>query len=173
MSRPDLTRVQAPFHRYIEQAPQKDVVKSINKQGKEFIKLIKSIPSDKYEYAYDKGKWTLKEVLQHIIDAERIFAYRALCIARKEAQSLPGFDENDYAANSRANSREWDDLAEEFKLVRKTSLYLFRSFDNEQLETNGLSNGNPIYVLALGFIIPGHCQHHARIIKERYLEKSY
>lgn len=169
MPRPDLSRVPASFHRYINQVTQKDVLKAINKQGKDFIKLLKSVPKDKYEYAYAADKWTLKEVIQHIIDAERIFAYRALCIARKETQSLPGFEENDYAANSKANQRDWDDLVEEFKLVRKTSTYLFSSFDEEQLETNGLSNNNPIYVLGLGFIIPGHCQHHLNIIKERYL----
>lgn len=169
MPRPDLSRVPESFHKYIAATTHKDVVKAIDKLGKEFLKLLKSIPKDKYDYAYGEGKWTMKEVLQHIIDAERIFAYRALSIARKDSQSLPGFDENEYAANSKAASRDWDDLVEEFKFVRKTSSILFRSFDEEQLDTNGISNNTPIYVLAFGFIIAGHCQHHANIIRERYL----
>ncbi|MEO8405532.1 MAG: DinB family protein [Chitinophagaceae bacterium] len=169
MSRPDLSRVPEPFHKYINQAKHDDVLKAIDKNGKDFLKLMKSIPKNKYVYAYGEGKWTLKEVFQHIIDAERVFAYRAVCIARGEQQSLPGFDENDYAAHSKANARDWDDMIEEFKHVRKSTSWLFRSFDNEQLDANGISNQTPVYVLAFGFIIPGHCQHHMKIIKERYL----
>ena len=169
MPRPDLQRVPSFFLNYINKVPQDDLMQAIRDLGNDFVALVKAIPASKHEYAYAPGKWTLKEVFQHIIDAERVFAYRGLCIARKETQSLPGFDENIYADNSKANSRKWNDLVEEFILVRKASEYLFASFDNEQLESNGISNNNSMYVLGIGFILAGHCQHHLDIIKERYL----
>lgn len=169
MPRPNLSRIGNFFHNYIRQVPQDDVHAAIKELGADFINVLKSVPPDKQEYAYAKGKWTLKEVVQHIIDAERIFIYRALCFARKEQQSLPGFEENEYAANSKANSRNWNDLIEEFTFVRKSTEILYQSFDREQLESDGLANSKPMYVLGLGFIIAGHCQHHLNIIKERYL----
>jgi hypothetical protein len=171
MPRPDLSRVAPFYHNYIRQVPHDDALAALHELGNDFINLVKSVPGEKHNYAYAPGKWTLKEVFQHIIDAERIFIYRALCFARKEQQSLPGFEENDYAANSKAANRNWNNMIEEFTLVRKSSEILFRSFDEEQLQTNGISNNNPMYVLGLGFIIPGHCQHHLNIIKERYLSK--
>lgn len=169
MSKPDLSRVAKFYHGYIGQVKQDDPVAALTELGNEFVSFLKSVPADKHDYAYAEGKWTIKEVVQHIIDAERIFIYRALCFARKEPQSLPGFEENDYAANSRASDRNWNDLAEEFTIVRKSSEILFKSFDKEQLESAGLANNNPMYVLALGFIIAGHCQHHLNVTKERYL----
>jgi len=108
-------------------------------------------------------------VLQHIIDAERIFNYRALCIARKEKTSLPGFDENEYAANSNGNARKWLDLVDEFLTLRKGTEIMFNSFTDEMLETSGVSNKNPITVKSLGFITLGHYNHHKKIIEERYL----
>lgn len=169
MPRPDLTRVPAFYHNYINQVSHDDLKQALPALGDDFISLVQSIPPAKHDYVYAAGKWTLKEVFQHIIDTERIMAYRALCIARKEKQSLPGFEENDYAVNSKASSRSWDDMVEEFNLVRQSSGYLFASFDEEQLHTGGISNNKPIYVLGLGFIIAGHCQHHLNIIRERYL----
>jgi hypothetical protein len=127
------------------------------------------ITEEKANEAYAPGKWTLKELLQHIIDAERIFAYRSLCIARKETLSLPGFDENVYAANSQANSRSWQSLVEEMKAVRVSTKMLFESFSGEVLNQTGLSNNNRIDVNALGFIMVGHLVHHVGVIKERYL----
>lgn len=167
--RPDLSRIASFYHKYINQVSQDDVVPALLEQGNDFISLMQSIPADKHDHAYAPGKWTLKEVFQHVIDAERIFIYRSLCVARKEAQSLPGFEENDYAANSRAASRLWEDLLEEFRLVRKSAEYLFNSFDEEQLQATGLANNNPMNVRAVGFVIAGHCQHHLTIIRERYL----
>jgi hypothetical protein len=169
MPRPDYSRVATFYHNYMNQVSQDDPVTALRELGADFIKFMKAIPAAKHDYAYAEGKWTLKEVVQHIIDAERIFAYRALCFARKEEQSLPSFEENDYAANSKASSRSWNDLTEEFIIVRKASEILFKSFDGEQLQSNGLANNNPMYVLALGFITAGHCQHHLNVIKERYL----
>jgi DinB superfamily len=107
--------------------------------------------------------------LQHVIDAERIFTYRALRFARKDHTPLPGFDENVFAENAKADKRDWYELLEEFKVVRKAPEYLFNSFDKDQLEATGLANNSPTYVLGIGFLLIGHSLHHQRIIEERYL----
>lgn len=169
MPRPDLTRVSSFFHNYINQVPQDDMQVAIHELGKDFLLLMGSIPAGKHDYAYAPGKWTLREVFQHIIDTERVMSYRALCFARKEQQNLPGFDENSYAENSKAAHRKWEDMMEEFASIRKASEQLYASFDGEQLESGGTANNKPMYVLSLGFIIAGHCQHHVNIIRERYL----
>lgn len=169
MSVIELNRVPESFHIYISQVKETDLLQALADQRKAFTGFLQAIPPPKRDYRYAEGKWTIKEILQHIIDAERIFAYRALCIARKEMQSLPAFDENSYAENSKAEKRSWDDLVTEFNLVRQSNEIMFGSFDEEQLQTTGISNGKPIYVKALGFTIVGHVNHHTRVITERYL----
>lgn len=131
--------------------------------------LFSSIPEEKGLYAYAPGKWTIKEVLGHMIDTERIFAYRLLCFARGEQQGLPGFEQDDYVANSFANDRQLHDLANEFKAVRESSIYLVRNLKKEQETIKGLSNNNPISVRTLAYLIPGHELHHVKVLKERYL----
>jgi len=167
--RPDLSRVGNSFHNYINQVTEDELAEAFDKESGSFIRFLDTIPVEKYDYRYAEGKWTIKEVLQHIIDAERIFAYRALRFARKDKTPLPGFDENSFAAASKADARNWDKLVEEFKVVRRSSELLFHSFDEEQLESDGISSNAPNYVLALGFIIIGHTMHHQKILKERYL----
>jgi hypothetical protein len=170
MPRPDLSRVGSFFHRYINQVPQDDIQVALHDLGNEFLKLMESIPSDKQDYAYAPGKWTMREVFQHIIDTERILSYRALCFSRKEQQNLPGFDEDSYAAHSKAANRKWKDMLDEFASMRRATELLFSSFDKDQLESGGIANNNPNYTLGMGFIIAGHCQHHVNLIKERYLK---
>jgi len=104
-----------------------------------------------------------------MIDAERIFCYRALRFARKDTTPLSGFDENNYAANAKTENRKWDELVDELKTVRKASEYMFCSFDEEQLNSTGISSNNSISVLAIGYIVVGHTLHHTNILKERYL----
>lgn len=169
MPRPDLSRIPEFYHNYIRQVPHDDLLTAIHELGEDFLQVMAGIPASLHDHAYAPGKWTLKDVFQHVIDTERILSYRALCIARGEAQSLPGFDENGYADASKAGSRHWGDMEEEFRLIRSASEYLFRSFDGEQLDATGTANGSPVYVLGLGFIVAGHCQHHLNIIRERYL----
>lgn len=168
MPRPDLGRVPEYYHQYINQVDGNDLIKVLQKQTRSFLKFLKGIPKKKRNYRYADGKWTIKEVLQHIIDAERIFAYRALCFARKDATPLPSFDENNYAANAKAEQRKWNDMVNEFTAVRQSTEILFNSFDKEQLEAAGTASGKSNYVLGLGFIIAGHANHHMRITKERY-----
>lgn len=167
--RPDFSRVGPSFHNYINQVTEDDLLEAFEKQSAAFIRFLETIPAEKYDYRYADGKWSIREVLQHIIDAERVFAYRALRFARKDATPLPGFDENLFAANAKADKRSWDKLVEEFKVVRRSSELMFQSFDNDQLQSNGISSNYPNYVLALGFVIVGHAVHHQKITKERYL----
>lgn len=169
MPRPDLNRVPVFYHNYINQVPENNLMKAMKDQTTSFIKFLKKIPVEKRNYRYAKGKWTIKEMLQHIIDTERIFAYRALCIARQDKTAFPGFNENEYADNSKAAKRNWDDLVEEFKAVRRSNEILIGSFDKKQLESNGTSSGNPVYVLGICFTIVGHINHHVKVLKERYL----
>jgi hypothetical protein len=169
MPRPDLSRVPEWCHGYINQVKENDLMTAFANQTQALIKFLKKIPVAKRDFRYAKGKWTIKEMLQHILDAERVFAYRALCIAIKDATTLPSFDENDYANNSKAKKRNWDDMIEELTMLRKSTEILFRSFDKAQLDTSGTASGRPMYVLAVGFIIVGHINHHINIIKERYL----
>ena len=169
MSKPLVTDYPDHFRVYVDQVPEEDLSTAINNQLPVLEDFLRSIPEDKAMYAYAPGKWTLKEMLQHIIDAERIFNYRALCIARKETASLPGFDENSYADNSNANSRNWQDLVEEMLVVRKATQYLYASFTDEALASSGLSNNKTATALSFGFITLGHVYHHKRIVEERYL----
>jgi hypothetical protein len=157
------------YNAYIELAPEQTPAKSIKKSTAQFKKFLKSIPEKKINYAYAKDKWTIKELLQHLIDAERVFSYRALTFARKDVAHLPSFDENSWAANAAVKKRKWKDLVEEFMLVRQANELLFASFDDEHLLCEGTASNKKINVAAIGFICAGHVMHHIRIIRERYL----
>lgn len=170
MAKPDLTRVPEFYHNYIKQVPDSDLMTGFKNQTATITDFLEHIPANKTDYAYAPGKWTVKEVLQHIIDAERVFTYRSLRFARKDSTPLPGFDENLFAHNAKAARRDWNELIEEFKSLRKATILLFGSFDDEQLDEAGVSNNYSNYVLAFGYIIIGHPLHHMRIIKERYLQ---
>jgi hypothetical protein len=167
--RPDITRVAPHFHVYIGHVKEDDLSDAFAKQRVEFNEFLKAIPAEKIDYRYAADKWTIREVLQHIIDAERVFAYRALRFARKDKTPLPGFDENLFAENSKADTRDWNSLIEEYNLVRKSNEYMFASFDQDQLDADGLAGNNANYVLALGYVMVGHALHHQKVTKERYL----
>ena len=169
MPRPDLTRVPEYYHKYINQVEGDDLCKIFKEQSCSLLEFLDEIPKKKRNYRYAEDKWTIKEILQHIIDAERVFAYRALCFARKDSTPLPSFDENNYAASAKAENRKWKELVKEFKAVRESTEILFNSFDDEQLNSSGVASGKPIYVLGIGYIVAGHVNHHCQIIKERYL----
>ena len=163
--------VAADFYQgYIHHIEEGDVNKNLRKNTRQFKKFLKDIPRKKINHAYADGKWTIREILQHLIDAERVFSYRALRFARKDRTPLPGFDESTWATTVAASGRRhWDDLVEEWKAVRESTEALFSSFDDDQLLFAGEANGAGLNALALGFIIPGHVVHHMRVIKERYL----
>jgi len=159
----------AYFEKYISLVDAETVKEAISTYSSSIIDFFTNLPEDKADYKYAEDKWSIKELLQHIIDAERIFSYRALCIARHDKTPLPGFDENPYAAASNASKRDWQDLLEEFKAVRTATDLLFKSFDENQLAQVGTSNAQPMSAKAIAFITFGHLLHHKRIIEERYL----
>lgn len=134
-----------------------------------FIKFVQDIPMDKFDYRYANGKWTIKDIIQHLIDAERIFAYRALCFARNDKTELPGFEENDYVEEAYGNKRSIMELLTELSAVRHATLLLFKSFHEEQLLRIGIACENPMSVRAIGFVIIGHQNHHQKVFEERYL----
>ena len=159
-----------PYYQgYIDLAGNDLLIAGLTKSMYRHLNLFSSISEDKMNSAYAEGKWTIKELIVHLIDAERVFAYRALRCARKDKTDLPGFDQDDYVATSEANNRSKASLIEEYEAVRKSTISLFKSFTDDMLEQVGTANGNPMSPRALGFIIIGHEKHHARIIRERYL----
>ena len=169
MSKPNPADYPEYFGRYINQVDEEDLTEGFKIQFSKIDKFLRSIDEEKANYAYAPGKWTLRELLQHVIDAERIFDYRALCFARNETLSLPSFDENLYADNSNANARIWKNLSDEFINVRRSTQDLFKSFSDEMLQQKGIANNNSTSVLSLGFIILGHVQHHIKVVEEKYL----
>ncbi len=169
MSRPDLSRVPEFYHGYINQVQETELIPAIQKHTAAFLDVFENIPFNKRAYRYADGKWTIQEMLQHIIDAERVFVYRAMCFARKDATPLPSFDENEYANNSKAASRNWDDMLDEFISLRRSTELLFASFDEEQLDTTGNASGKSNYVLAMCYTTIGHATHHLNVLRERYL----
>ena len=135
-----------------------------------FMKFVQNIPLDKFDYRYAEGKWTIKDIIQHLIDTERIFAYRALRFARNDNTSLPGFDENQFAQAANAIDRSIMELLTEFAIVRQATISLFKSFSNSDLVKTGVASNNSISVRALGFVIIGHQNHHQKVFQEKYLD---
>mgnify|MGYP001103818199 CR=1 FL=1 len=159
-----------PFYQtYVMALGNVELVEELNRGKDTLLSLFEEIPEEKLNYAYAEGKWSLAEVLVHMIDTERIFQYRALCIARNDKTPLPGFDQDTYVPFSNAANRTKIDLMEEFKAVRDSTISLFKSFDEEAIKRVGVASGSKMSVRALGFITSGHQEHHVKILRERYL----
>lgn len=161
----------APYYvAYIQRADGVSLHHALGHASAILHKTLEGVKGDKAEYRYAEGKWTIKDILQHLIDCERIFAYRALRFARQDSTELPGFDENDYAASSSTERRSIADLLDEHDMVRTATEKLFESFSPDMLLRQGKANGQNVSVRALGWIIAGHAVHHAAVIRERYLQ---
>lgn len=145
-----------------------DVMDLLKNQASEFSDFINSL-IEKADYAYAPGKWTVKQLIGHIIDTERILVYRLTCFARGEIHALPGFEEDDYVANANFQERSLLSLSEEFSLLRRANMYLFNALSEKELNRSGTASERQITVRALLFVIPGHIIHHTKIIKSRYL----
>ncbi|MEO8588290.1 MAG: DinB family protein [Flavobacteriales bacterium] len=169
LDRPDPAEVPAFYHGYIALAPGHDLVRAIHDASDRERTTLARITPDLGDHRYAPGKWSVKEVIQHVIDAERIFAYRALRFARNDATELAGFDENTYAPNAQVDRRELVELTRELELVRACSTALFQSFSTEMLLRTGTANGNRISVRGLGWVIAGHTTHHMNVLEQRYL----
>lgn len=168
MPRPSASEYGTAHQTYINYTSGKDYSILVQQYNDRIIEAWNAIPTEKINFAYAPDKWTIKQMLQHVIDTERIFAYRALAIARREPAALLGFDENEYAKNATASQRNWKEMIAEWKIVRQSTNILFASFTEEDLKQKGTASNLPISVNALGFIIFGHALHHLHVLKERY-----
>jgi DinB superfamily len=163
------TNAEGYFKNYTSLVIEQNLATAFIQQAKTLHTFYEVINEEKSKYAYAPNKWTLKEMLQHLIDTERIFAYRALAIARGETATLPGYDEDLYATNSNANNRTWASLTAEMQAVRATTIMLYESFSNDNLTTIGKFGNNSANANTIGFIIIGHVIHHLNVAKELYL----
>lgn len=166
-----MTEFQKYIQRYLDLIPTENWLEEMKKTGEKTVSLYSYLTEKQSNFAYAEGKWTLKELLQHLIDAERIFAYRALRFARKDRTELPGWDEETYAKHYFSFERSLQSLIDEFETVRKSSSLFFENLNVIQLSETGIANGNEISVKTIGKLIVGHNIHHLNIIEERYLSK--
>lgn len=166
--RPAPTQYPSYFEPYISKVEGNDILITMPQSLDDLKTFLSEIPESKADFAYAPGKWTVKQVLQHCIDTERIFSYRALCIARGEIQPLPGFDEKLYAANANVENKSLQVLKDEMLLIRQSAVILFRYLTSAELDRTGTVSGNSINVSALGFLIAGHWLHHQSILTDRY-----
>ncbi|MEM9361560.1 MAG: DinB family protein [Bacteroidota bacterium] len=157
------------YGNYINLSGKGSLVEELKIGANKFHDFVSSIPEDKMNYSYDEGKWTIAELLMHLIDAERIFQHRAFRFARNDKTPLPGFEQNDYVPETTADLRIKKDILDEFVAVRNSSIRLFRSFNNDTLKRMGTASGSPMSVRALGRVICGHQVHHFSVIRKKYL----
>lgn len=158
----------AYYKSYIEACGSDNLMQLLENGLESFSEFIKAIPQEKLNYNYAEGKWTVAEVLVHLLDTERVFQYRALRFARNDKTPLPGFDQDVYVPESNSDQRDLTGLIEEYKAVRLATIALFKTFNVETLMRKGVASDSDMSVRALGFIINGHQKHHAKILKERY-----
>lgn len=156
------------YQPYIDEVKGDDIFRILIEQNLESQNVLNSFPESKGNYRYAEGKWTIKEVIGHMMDVERIFAYRALAIARGESKPLPGMDQDIYVKNGYFNKRQLFDLIYEYRLVRESNILLFGSFDSSVLQNRGNASGYDVTVLALMYMTAGHEKHHLNILSEKY-----
>ena len=160
----------APFYqKYIDQVPGEDALALLRETLESTANFLEKIPEEKWDFRYAPGKWSLKESFIHLIDAERVFAYRALRISRNDTTPLAGFDQDTYIPFYQAERRSPDSIIEEYRSVRRATITLFQHLDEEALARTGTASGSAVTVRALAYIIAGHEQHHLRLARERYL----
>lgn len=171
MSRPLPEEYPEYYNIYINIVREGEILEILEEQSKEIQEFLSSLSVELGDHTYAFGKWTIKEVLGHLIDSERIFAYRALRIARKDKQSMPGYDSDEYVKNGNFFRRTVSDLREEMLLLRATNLKMFINFDENDLNQKGTANENEVSVRALLYLLAGHELHHINFIKNNYLGK--
>jgi hypothetical protein len=168
-SPPEPTEYQPYYARYISLVPAADLAQTLDAQLAESLPMLRAIGEQKSLHRYAAGKWSIKEVLGHLIDAERIFTYRAPRFARNDQTPLPGFDQDPYVSAANFDARRWDDLVAEFEHVRRSSILFFGALTPEEMVRCGTASQNAITVRALGYIVAGHELHHMAILRDRYL----
>ncbi|GAA4445292.1 DinB family protein [Pontibacter saemangeumensis] len=172
INRPTAEEYPAIYQDYMSLLPEGDILYLLEKQAVDLRYMFRNISDERAEETYAEGKWTMKEVLQHLIDAERIFGYRALCISRYEEVELPGWDENKYVYNSLANIRPLENILDEYELTRRSNMAMFRSFTYEMMNNFGVANGRRISVRGVIHVMAAHELHHMLILQDRYLKRK-
>lgn len=167
--RPSKNDYAESYHNYIQELKEDNILDILEEQLSSNLGLFNNISEEKANYRYAEGKWSIKELLGHMLDTERIFAYRALCIARGEKQHLPGMEQDDYVREAGFDRRRFSDMVREYELLRLSNLLLFKSFSDNELAGRGIASDNEVTVLAILFIIAGHDRHHIKVLKEKYL----
>lgn len=168
VGRPDVDEIPSHLVGYVKKVPESDPVMVLAAQIEDTAALLRGLSDDQAMYRYAHGKWSVKEVVGHVADVERIMAYRALRIARGDTTPLPGFDENAYVPAAKFDARSLADLVGELRTVRAATLALLRTFGTDAWRRRGTASGKPVSVRALAYVIPGHERHHVEILKTRY-----
>ena len=168
VGRPEADEIPSSYVGYIKRVPENDPVMVCASQIEETATLLRGLSEPDAMYRYGRGKWSIKEVVGHLADTERVMSYRAMCIARGDTTPLPSFDENAYVPAARFDARSLADLVGELRTVRAATLALLRTFDADAWRRRGTASGKPVSVRALGFMIPGHERHHVEILRTRY-----
>jgi hypothetical protein len=168
-ARPEADEYAAYYERYVSLAPDVDVVGALERQAAETLALLRALPEERGAHRYEPGKWSVKQVVGHINDGERLFSYRVLSIARGDRQPLPGMEQEEWMAGVDFDARTLADLLDEFEAVRASTLHLLRHLSPEAWGRRGTASDNEVTVRALAYIIAGHEAHHVGVLKERYL----
>lgn len=169
MNRPSETEYAPYYQSYIDQVSEADILPVLRSQMDELDVLLGRVEPHQETYRYAEGKWSIREIVGHLIDGERVFGYRVFCIARGEQQNLPGFDQDDYMLTAPYDRIDLEDLLSELRLIRLGNLAMFRTLDEESWSRMGVANNNSVSVRALAFIMAGHLRHHMNVLRERYL----
>jgi DinB superfamily len=169
IARPQASEYASYYEGYVSKVPDGDVVGTLGKQLDETIALIKSIPEARGEFSYAEGKWSIKQLIGHVIDSERVFTYRALRFGRGDVTPLSGFEQDDFIRGADFNKRTLSDLADEYEHVRKATISLFASLEEKAWDRRGVANDDEVSVRGLAFITAGHERHHVEILKAKYL----
>lgn len=169
MNRPEKNEYAEYYERYISQVEETDIIAVLENQESELRDFFQKITEEKSRFAYAEGKWTIKEVIGHLTDAERIFAYRALRVSRADETPIEGFEQDGYIENSNFNNTSLSDLVDELLLNRRSNLIMFKSLSEEAWLRRGTASDSPVSVRSLAYMMAGHIRHHLKILNERYL----
>ena len=169
MTRPQTTEAASYYFKYIDLVTEDDIVPAMENQMGEMLEFLSGISEEQSLHSYEPGKWTIRELLNHVNDGERIFAGRALWFARGFTDPLPSFEQDIAVQAAHANNTSWVDLVEEFEIVRLGTISLLKSLPDEAWDRTGVASDNPVSVRALAYIIAGHVTHHINVLRERYL----
>ena len=171
MNRPEKNEYNPYYETYVSLVPETEIVRVLDEQQEELLEIFKAISEEKGSFAYDEGKWSIKELLGHLTDGERIFCYRAVRISRSDATPIEGFEQDGYIENSNFKNTKLSDLIDEFLYLRKANLIYFKNLSDDAWTKMGTASDSPVSVRALAYIMAGHVRHHLRILRERYLSE--